>query len=157
LVRRHRLRSLGQDEARLAAGFEHRDEHRGRTRVRERAEPVTRHRERGARSADVRERDGLDRARDVGPRRGISGPKRRRPGDALPAPPASRRRDGRSYFLEILASTSRLVRMSRSSPSTAISVPPYFEYTTRSPTATSTGMSSPECSERRPGPTASTS
>ena len=34
---------------------------------------------------------------------------------------------GRPYFLLILASTSRLDRMSRSSPSKVISVPPYFE------------------------------
>ena len=34
---------------------------------------------------------------------------------------------GRPYFLVILASTSRLERMRRSSPSKVISVPPYFE------------------------------
>ena len=33
----------------------------------------------------------------------------------------------RDYFLETVASTSRLVRIKRSSPSMVISVPPYFE------------------------------
>ena len=42
-----------------------------------------------------------------------------------------------SAHLPTIASTSRLVRMNRSSPSTVISVPPYFEYTTVSPTLTS--------------------
>src|SRR4029450_1234855 len=56
-----------------------------------------------------------------------------------------------------MASTSRALRMSRSSPSTVISVPPYFEETTVSPSLTSTGMSSPVCSDRLPGPTARTS
>jgi len=55
------------------------------------------------------------------------------------------------------ARTSRALRMRTSLPSTVISVPPYLEYTTVSPVFTSTGMSSPVCSLRRPGPTARTS
>src|SRR5213592_4560184 len=45
----------------------------------------------------------------------------------------------RDYFSS-LASTSDSRRTSRSSPSTLISVPPYFEYRTSSPSATSSGM-----------------
>src|SRR6202035_3637674 len=59
--------------------------------------------------------------------------------------------DLRHYFFTF-ARTSRPVRISRSSPSTTISVPPYFEYTTVSPTDTSSGMISPVVSARRPGP-----
>ena len=47
-------------------------------------------------------------------------------------------RDGQ---LSTTASTSRLLSTSRSSPLTATSVPPYFEYRTVSPTLMSTGIS----------------
>ena len=49
---------------------------------------------------------------------------------------------GRSAHLPTIASTSRLVRINRSSPSMVTSVPPYFEYRTVSPTLMSSGMSS---------------
>src|SRR5690606_14047236 len=59
--------------------------------------------------------------------------------------------------LVTMASTSRADRTSTSSPSTVTSVPPYLLYRTVSPTLTPTGMTSPVCSERLPGPTAMTS
>jgi len=59
------------------------------------------------------------------------GPGRRRPRDALAASPGPRIVVRRYFFLPVpattLASTSRLESTSRSSPSTRISVPPYFE------------------------------
>ena len=73
-------------------------------------------------------------------------------GGQLTRPPGG----GWAYF-STLARTSRPVRISRSSPSTVISVPPYFEYTTVSPTLMSRGTISPVFSVRRPGPTARTS
>src|SRR3954462_11694647 len=54
-----------------------------------------------------------------------------------------------------LASTSVSRRTSRSSPSTLISVPPYFEYRTSSPSATSSGTRWP-LSSSLPSPTART-
>ncbi len=59
-------------------------------------------------------------------------------------------------FQPTMARRSRDERMRYSSPSTLISVPPNFEYTTTSPTLTSMGMRSPS-SFSAPGPTASTS
>src|SRR5215213_9905432 len=54
-----------------------------------------------------------------------------------------------------LASTSVSRRTNRSSPSTLISVPPYFEYRTSSPSATSSGWRCP-LSSSLPSPTART-
>ena len=62
----------------------------------------------------------------------------------------------RSNYLETIASTSRLVRMSRSSPLCVTSVPPYLLYRTTSPTFRSSGKYLPAVSLQRPGPTAST-
>src|SRR3954463_1168373 len=55
-----------------------------------------------------------------------------------------------------LASTSLSRRTSSSSPSTLISVPPYFEYRTSSPSATSSGTRLPVSSLILPSPTART-
>ena len=82
---------------------------------------------------------------------------RRGPDAPRPRPSRGSQNDDGVGYLPTLASTSRPVRIRRSSPSTVISVPPYFEYTTVSPTFTSIGISSPEFSARRPGPTARTS
>ena len=130
-VRRHRLGPAGEHHARLAVLLEHGQEHRGRAAARLEA---------AARAAGCSRRSGTAPSTVMGPSAGRPDA-REAQGAASPTRAVAGRgmrwrppRAPESWFVDYfflpaatLASTSRLERTRRSSPSTVTSVPPYFE------------------------------